>query len=470
MSVIIGAKTIEQLDDNLAAGEARARPPRRWRTLDRVSALEPEYPGWMIARQADQRIPAPKELTPKNREETYERTVKWGVLGVAKIATEKVIPAMQRGALADRGDRLARRAPAREAAEALGIAKAYGSYEELLADPEIEAIYNPLPNELHVPWTDKALAAGKHVLCEKPIALDAEEAQRLIAARDASGKLVAEAFMVRFHPQWRRAREHRRGRAAIGEVARDPDPVLLSPARRRQHPQQAAGRRRALRHRLLRDPDRALHLRRRADARRRGARRSIPKFGTDRLASAHHRISGRAASDVQRRHATRRRAARDHRGRGGADRSADPVQCADRPADANRRSTPASISSAAARASRNSPICDQYTLQGDAFSRAMLGEAKARISDRGRHRQHAGHRRMLPVSQERALGDALRLASPAGILAVSPRATMGGATAGAFTTSRNAPRPSSRRRRGAPAWCGSCRNARGNRSARRARR
>ena len=126
-----------------------------------------------------------------------------------------------------------RRERGQAAAKALGIAKAYGSYEELLADPEIEAIYNPLPNELHVPWTEHALAAGKHVLCEKPIALDADEAARLIAARDRSGKLVAEAFMVRYHPQWRRAREivrsggDRRGR-------RDPDAVHLPPARPRR--------------------------------------------------------------------------------------------------------------------------------------------------------------------------------------------------------------------------------------------
>src|SRR6202046_2761174 len=89
---------------------------------------------------------------------------------------------------------------ARTAADKLGIPRAYGSYEALLADPEIEAIYNPLPNEEHVPWTLRALAAGKHVLCEKPIALDAEEARSLIDARSRSGKLVAEAFMARFHP------------------------------------------------------------------------------------------------------------------------------------------------------------------------------------------------------------------------------------------------------------------------------
>ena len=146
------------------------------------------------------------------------RKVKWGVLGVAKIAVEKVIPAMQQGeasqiaAIASRD--LGR---ARAAADKLGIERAFGSYEELLADREIEAIYNPLPNELHVPWTLKALAAGKHVLCEKPIALDAEEARSLIEARDRSGKLVAEAFMVRFHPQWRRAKELARS-GALGEL------------------------------------------------------------------------------------------------------------------------------------------------------------------------------------------------------------------------------------------------------------
>ena len=136
------------------------------------------------------------------------RKVKWGVLGVAKIAIEKVIPAMQQGeashiaAIASRD-----LGKARAAANKLGIERAFGSYEALLADGEIEAIYNPLPNELHVPWTLRALAAGKHVLCEKPIALDAEEARALIEARDGIGKLVAEAFMVRCHPQWRRAKE-----------------------------------------------------------------------------------------------------------------------------------------------------------------------------------------------------------------------------------------------------------------------
>ena len=134
---------------------------------------------------------------------TMKPKVKWGVLGVAEIATRKVIPAMQRGeysqvaAIASRD--LER---ARSAAMRLGIAKSYGSYEELLADPEIEAIYNPLPNHLHVPWSIKAMEAGKHVLCEKPISLTVEEAKELLEARDRTGMKVAEAFMVRTHPQW----------------------------------------------------------------------------------------------------------------------------------------------------------------------------------------------------------------------------------------------------------------------------
>jgi predicted dehydrogenase len=129
--------------------------------------------------------------------------VRWGVLGVAGIAVKKVIPAMQKGddtvvaAIASRS-----LAKAREAAPALGITTAYGSYEELLADPEIEAVYNPLPNHLHVPWSIRAAEAGKHVLCEKPIALTADEAKTLLAARDRAGVLVQEAFMVRAHPQW----------------------------------------------------------------------------------------------------------------------------------------------------------------------------------------------------------------------------------------------------------------------------
>ena len=135
--------------------------------------------------------------------------VRWGVLSTANIGTGKVIPAMQKGTLSEVTAIASRNLESAQAAAAtLGIARAYGSYEELLADPEIEAIYNPLPNHLHVPWSIKAIEAGKHVLCEKPIALTAAEAQTLLdAARQYPQIKVMEAFMYRFHPQWQRAKE-----------------------------------------------------------------------------------------------------------------------------------------------------------------------------------------------------------------------------------------------------------------------
>jgi predicted dehydrogenase len=131
------------------------------------------------------------------------RKIRWGVLGAAKIATVKVIPAMQKCALCEIAAIASRdKVKAEAAARELGIARAYGSYEQLLADPEIDAIYNPLPNHLHVPWSIRAAEAGKHVLCEKPIGLTAAEARQLIAARDRTGVIVGEAFMIQTHPQW----------------------------------------------------------------------------------------------------------------------------------------------------------------------------------------------------------------------------------------------------------------------------
>ena len=112
--------------------------------------------------------------------------IRWGILSTAKIGVEKVIPAMQRGTLTEVVAIASRtEAKARQAAEKLKIGKAYGSYEELLADPDVDAVYNPLPNDGHVPWSIKALEAGKHVLCEKPIGLSAAEGRQLA---DASAK------------------------------------------------------------------------------------------------------------------------------------------------------------------------------------------------------------------------------------------------------------------------------------------
>ncbi len=134
--------------------------------------------------------------------------LRWGVLGVARIATKKVIPAMQRGAWTT-VDAIASRdaAKAQDAARQLGVPKAYGSYEALVADPDIDAVYIPLPNHLHVEWTTRAAEAGKHVICEKPIGLTAADAEALVGVRDRTGVRIQEAFMVRTHPQWLRARD-----------------------------------------------------------------------------------------------------------------------------------------------------------------------------------------------------------------------------------------------------------------------
>jgi predicted dehydrogenase len=135
-----------------------------------------------------------------------ERPVKWGILRTALIGREKVIPGMQKSPWCDiRAIASRSQDSAKAAAKQLNIPVAFGSYEALFDDPDIEAIYNPLPNHLHVPLTLAAAAKGKHVLCEKPISLSAREAEEL---RAAGGKvLIAEAFMVRFHPQWLKARE-----------------------------------------------------------------------------------------------------------------------------------------------------------------------------------------------------------------------------------------------------------------------
>jgi predicted dehydrogenase len=166
--------------------------------------------------------------------------VRWGVLGVAKIATEKVIPAMQLGAWSEVAAIASRtRDKAEAAASALGIPKAYGSYEALLDDPDIDAIYNPLPNDLHLPWTTAAAERGKHVLCEKPIGMSAAEARAMIAVRDRTGVKIQEAFMVRTHPQWLKVRDLVRGgaigepRAVLGAFSyfnRDPNNIRNIPA------------------------------------------------------------------------------------------------------------------------------------------------------------------------------------------------------------------------------------------------
>lgn len=136
------------------------------------------------------------------------KKIRWGILSTAAIGTKKIIPAMQRGKFSEVAAIASRDlGKATAAAGALGIARAYGSYEELLADPDVDAIYNPLPNQLHIPWTAKAAEAGKHVLCEKPLGMNAAESRTLIAVRDRTGVLIGEAFMIRSHPQWLRVQQ-----------------------------------------------------------------------------------------------------------------------------------------------------------------------------------------------------------------------------------------------------------------------
>ncbi len=144
--------------------------------------------------------------------------LRWGILGVAGIAVNKVIPAMQRAA-GSQVVAIASRdlSKAQRAARDLGIASAYGSYEALLDDPDVDAVYNPLPNHLHREWTIAAAERGKHVLCEKPIGMNAREAEEMLAVRDRAGVRIQEAFMVRTHPQWEKTMDICRS-GGIGKV------------------------------------------------------------------------------------------------------------------------------------------------------------------------------------------------------------------------------------------------------------
>lgn len=170
--------------------------------------------------------------------------VRWGILSTANIAREKLIPALKKSAAKSGINQLVAiasrsAANASEQAHALGIPLAFGSYDDLINSPEIDAIYNPLPNHLHVPWTIKAIEAGKHVLCEKPIGLNVADTKTLLAVCERHPQIkVMEAFMYRFHPQWQQAKELL-NEGAIGKIThieavftyfnRDPDNVRNMP-------------------------------------------------------------------------------------------------------------------------------------------------------------------------------------------------------------------------------------------------
>ena len=150
--------------------------------------------------------------------------IRWGVLSTAKIGLQSVIPALQKGRYSEVTAIASRSlSKAQVAATSLGIAKAYASYEELLADPEVDAIYNPLPNNMHLDWNLKVMEAGKHLLCEKPLGLSVAEVEEMIEVRDKYGVKAGEAFMTRSHPQWADTRE----RIRRGEIG---SPCLLQSA------------------------------------------------------------------------------------------------------------------------------------------------------------------------------------------------------------------------------------------------
>jgi predicted dehydrogenase len=307
--------------------------------------------------------------------------VRWGVLSTAAIGLKKVIPAMQRGELS-RVTAIASRdlGKAEEAAALLGIAKAYGSYEELLADPDIEAIYNPLPNNLHVPWTIKAAEAGKHVLCEKPMGMTVAEVETLLEVRERTGVKIGEAFMVRCHPQWLRVRELI-GEGRIGELRS----VLgffsyfnVNPANIRNQVEAGGGALmdigcylvQAARFGFGAEPKRVV-----------GTMERDPVMGTDRLTSAILEFgAGQAVFTCSTQLVPYQRV--NFVGTKGRIELEIPVNAP------NDRPTRLLVDSGSdlfggGIVVESFAVCDQYTLQGDAFSRAVLegGEVPVTVED-----------------------------------------------------------------------------------------
>jgi predicted dehydrogenase len=297
------------------------------------------------------------------------KKVRWGILGAAKIAVAKVIPAMQKGehtevvALASRSAERAR-----ETARLLGVPRWHGSYEALLADPEVDAVYNPLPNDLHVPWSIRALEAGKHVLCEKPIGLSAAEGRELVAAGLRHPRLkLMEAFMYRHHPQWQRTKDLVRG-GQIGRVRAIQTSFSFyndDPANIRHNPAQGGGG-------LLDIGCYAISVSRwlfDAEPRRvTGLVEYDPRFQVDRLASAMLDFGvGQATfmcsmqvAPLQQVHVV------GTEGR---------IEVGDVPFNApNDRPCVLRLQQGERSQRIELPVCDQYTIQGDLFAAAVLND------------------------------------------------------------------------------------------------
>jgi predicted dehydrogenase len=294
------------------------------------------------------------------------KKIRWGVLGVAKIATIKVIPAMQQCEFAEIAAIASRDlSKAQAAAKQLEIPAAYGSYEELIADPSIDAIYNPLPNHLHVSWSIRAAEAGKHVLCEKPISLTVREAEQLVEARDRTGVKMGEAFMVNVHPQWLRTLEIVRSgeigalramSCVFGYNNRDPHNI-------RNMADIGGGA-------LMDIGCYPIHIARWIFGEEPGRVSALmerdPAFGTDRLVSALLDFpSGQATFTCGTQMTPYQRIA--FFGDQGRVEIEIPVNA---PPD---KETRIFVQSPAGARTETFAVCDQYTLQGDAFSKAVLG-------------------------------------------------------------------------------------------------
>jgi len=302
--------------------------------------------------------------------------IRWGVLSTASIGVRKVLPAMQQGQYSDVVAIASRDLTrARETAAQLGIAKAYGSYEELIADADVDAIYNPLPNQMHVPWTVKAAEAGKHVLCEKPISLTVAEVESLLAVRARTKVKIGEAFMIRSHPQWLRAKELI-GSGRIGtlrSVMASFSYFNVDPKNIRNHVESGGGALydigcyciQAARYGFGAEPSRVV-----------GCIDRDPAMGTDRLTSAMLEFSGGQAIfncstqlvPYQRVHFF---------GTKGRIEIEIPFNAPkDRP---TRIMIDGGDLFGADRVIEEFPVCDQYTLQGDAFSKAILEDGEVPV-------------------------------------------------------------------------------------------
>ena len=299
--------------------------------------------------------------------------VRWGVISTARIGWEKVLPGMMKSKDIEIRAIASRTLPtAKKWAKKLGIPVAYGSYEDMLDDPDIEVVYNPLPNHLHVPLTLAAAAKGKHVLCEKPIALTAKEAEKLRSA--PGGVLIAEAFMVRQHPQWLKARQLAQS-GKLGTLRAIQ--CLFSyhnvdPEERPQH--RRYRRRRALRHRLLSDRHRALHLRRRAAAGD-GGDRPRPQLQDRPHDQRHPRLRRGPPPHLHGFDADRALPAGPDPRHQGAARGRDPVQCPAGRRDEALLDDGKKFGDASAKLIKIDKA-DQYQLQGEYFSRVVRGKEK----------------------------------------------------------------------------------------------